>query len=209
MSGTQSRNDQFYGAAVNAWFGTRMEHDRSLLVLSAGAIGLLVTLLSTVGARSTESVVLYIFALISFLICLGCVLCIFRRNASYLEKIVNDESNDDRDPMLSAMDRGAIFSFFLGATLSAIIGISAAIQSSQQSEINMPDKNEGQKQSRPLIESFDGASRMKPREDTSKKSFDGAGALRPKPSAPSTTQPPQTSEPKPAPPNKPEGNEKR
>ena len=42
----------FYSAAVQAWVTTRMEKDRALLNLAAGGIGLLVTLLTTVGPSS-------------------------------------------------------------------------------------------------------------------------------------------------------------
>lgn len=52
---TQEKDIQFYAASVTAWFNTRLEHDKSLLALSAGGIGLLVTLLTTVGVKSIES----------------------------------------------------------------------------------------------------------------------------------------------------------
>ena len=192
MAEPQEEDRQFYAAAVNAWFSTRMEHDRSLLALSAGAIGLLVTLLSTVGARSVESVALYICALLSFLTCVGCVLWVLKRNATYLEKIVNE--NAKSDPVLRTLDRAAFCSFFLGALLSAIIGITAAVQSLKPEEIDM---------------SVDDKHHARPGQDSSKKSFDGASNLRPKPVETPTQQPasnPDTQSPAPA---KPDGNENR
>lgn len=39
---------EYYAASVNAWFNTSLEHDKSLFTLSAGGIGLLITLLTTV-----------------------------------------------------------------------------------------------------------------------------------------------------------------
>lgn len=34
---------EFYSAGLAAWYATRLEHDKSLLTLSAGGIGLLMT----------------------------------------------------------------------------------------------------------------------------------------------------------------------
>lgn len=123
----EEKEVEFYSAAVNAWFGTRLEHDRSLLTLSAGGVGLLVTLLSTVGIHSVESLILYIVALISFLICLSVVLCIFKRNAAYLQAVIN--GSNDSDPLLGILDTAAISSFVLGALLSSIIGVAIAVHS--------------------------------------------------------------------------------
>jgi hypothetical protein len=44
---------EYFAAIANAWVNTRVEHDKSLLTLSAGGIGLLITLLSTVGIETT------------------------------------------------------------------------------------------------------------------------------------------------------------
>ncbi|MFT0635166.1 hypothetical protein ACMFY5_24075, partial [Pseudomonas sihuiensis] len=76
MSDTQQEINQmkeveFYSANLNAWFNTRFEHDKSLLTLSAGGVGLLITLISTVGVRSIETLILYIFSLFCFILCLG------------------------------------------------------------------------------------------------------------------------------------------
>lgn len=55
---------EFYSAGLAAWYATRLEHDKSLLTLSAGGIGLLMTLMTTVGVSSAESLVLYVCALV-------------------------------------------------------------------------------------------------------------------------------------------------
>jgi hypothetical protein len=64
---------EWYAANLAAWFATRLEHDKSLLTLSAGGIGLLITLVSTVGIHSAESLILYILAFIAFVLCLAAV----------------------------------------------------------------------------------------------------------------------------------------
>lgn len=45
---------EYYSAAVTAWFNTALEHDKSILTLAAGGIGLLITLLTTVGLSTAE-----------------------------------------------------------------------------------------------------------------------------------------------------------
>ena len=62
---------EFYSAGLTAWYNTRLEHDKSLLTLSAGGIGLLMTLMTTVGVSSAESLVLYICALVAFSVLIG------------------------------------------------------------------------------------------------------------------------------------------
>lgn len=188
----QEKEVQWYSATVNAWFSTRLEHDRSLLTLSAGAIGLLITLLSTVGVKSVESALLYGAAMLSFLISLASVLWIFRRNGTHLTEIIR--SNAFGDPVLRMLDAVAIGSFFFGVVLSSIIGISAAVHSLQPSEVGMSGEQKTQGQSQNLNESFNGATSMRPTQGDLKKSFDGAVALRPAP----TTSPAQQS-PTPAP----------
>jgi len=116
---------EFYSATVNAWLNTRFEHDKSLLTLSAGAIGLLIALMP--GVKSTEALILYIIALLCFLVCLGSILWIFKRNATYLENLVSGGSSQDN--ILKILDKIAAAAFMLGALLSSIIGISTAIKS--------------------------------------------------------------------------------
>ena len=57
----------FYSKVVEAWVATRMEKDKTLLSLATGGIGLLVTLLSTLGASSPTQLLLYGSAGVSFI----------------------------------------------------------------------------------------------------------------------------------------------
>src|SRR5882672_4247530 len=96
----QQKEIEFYAAAVNAWLGTSLEHDRSLITLSAGGIGLLITLLSTVGLHSAESLILYVVALIAFICCLTAVLLVFKRNRAHLQEAIQGGVSV-RDPLLT------------------------------------------------------------------------------------------------------------
>lgn len=112
----------FYGAAVTAWFTTSLEYDKSLLTLSAAGIGLHLTLLTTVGLRSAEGLVLYIGAILCFAAALLTVLGLLRLNQKHIQDIVTSKVVG-ADPSLARLDLFAIFSFGAGVVLTAIVGI--------------------------------------------------------------------------------------
>lgn len=152
---------EHYAALVNAWFGTRLEYDKNVLTLSAGGIGLLLTLLTAVGISTSESVFLYSAALISFLISLVCILIIFKRNSTYLEKCIQNTAPAS-EPSLMLLDNTALAAFGIGVLFTTIIALSTAVQSYTnhiKEEIMANDKklNDGN-----LWESFTGAPALKP-----------------------------------------------
>lgn len=179
---------EFYAAATTAWFDTKLERDKSLLTLSAGGIGLLITLLSTIGIHSIESLILYATALLSFICSLAAVLWIFKRNAAHLEDI--NRGKEGGDLLLDLLDNAAIFCFFLGVVLSSIMGMSSAFHSFQTQEIHMASGDKG----RPMAnDSFSGIRNMAPT-PTDTRSFSNAANMKPAAPAPASTQT-QTSQP--------------
>lgn len=162
----------FYAACVESWFATRMELDKSLLTLSAGGVGILVGFMSDAGLRSIESLILYIFSLISFLICIAAVLYVLKANSGYLEKI-NQEYEDVQSgsKLLSAIDTIAVISFGVGVLFASIIGTSLAVRSFYESETvmskirNDPTTLSGGKKSstNELRNSYNKAESMKPK----------------------------------------------
>jgi hypothetical protein len=164
---------EYYAASVNAWFNTALEHDKSLLTLAAGGIGLLITLLTTVGITSAAFVLLYISAIASFLVTVIAVLVVFRRNRTYIEKLLTGGAVVN-DPVLSKADATALWAFGLGVLFSTIIGIVSAINSYTTQEKSMTNESTKSSQSVPL----NGASNLQPGTDFTK-SFNGAGNLAP------------------------------
>lgn len=177
----EKKDVEYYAAGLSAWYASRLEQDKSLLTLSAGGVGLLVTLMTTVGMSSIESLVLYVCALGSFLVCLGAVLVIFRKNSTYLERVIQGETRDD--PTLNKLDSVAALSFALAVALSVVIAISAAIHSYVEEDNKMSNGEGPNDQKQPLHESYSGAGRLQPQEDLTR-SFNGAANLRPQPSPP-------------------------
>jgi hypothetical protein len=177
----EQKQIEFYAAAVNAWLGTSLEHDRSLITLSAGGIGLLITLLSTVGLHSVESLILYIMALIAFTTCLTAVLWIFKRNRAHLEHAIHGD-NTVTDPLLTVLDTVAIVSFLFGAVLAATIGVAAAVHSFETREMLMSQD----KDRHMANDSINGILNVRPIDPLSK-SFNGVTNMKPAPQQPAST----------------------
>ena len=175
---------EFYAASVAAWYESSLEHDKSLLTLSAGGIGLLITLLTTVGLGTSEALVLYVGAIISFVVSLVSILFVFRGNQKHIEDILSGK-NQGTDPVLSRLDGIAIWFFGIGVVFSAVIGISAAIDSFTSKEKNMANETTKTTEKVPLRESFNGASNLQSGTDLGK-SFNGAGNLQPQPATQTT-----------------------
>lgn len=124
---TDLREVEWYAAGLAAWYGTRLEHDKNLLTLAAGGIGLLISLVSAFGIESVESLILFILALFAFTLCVIAVLWIFKRNSKHIEDVVGGKR--ESDPVLNALDNVALSTFLAGVILSSIIGIAAAVHS--------------------------------------------------------------------------------
>jgi hypothetical protein len=118
-SGPDPKQVEWYAANLEAWFATRLERDKSLLTLSAGGIGLLITLVSTVGIQSLESLILFVLALLAFIACLASVLWIFQRNSSHIHDVVNNPKATN-DSVLAGLDTAAVSTFLAGVVFSAI-----------------------------------------------------------------------------------------
>lgn len=181
---------EYYASSVNAWFNTSLEHDKSILTLAAGGIGLLITLLTTIGLSSAEALVLYIGAIASFLVALVSVLIVFRHNRTYIEQVLAGNASGN-DPVLAKADSIALLAFGLGVVFTAVIGIATAIHSYTSKEKSMSNEPTKTNQSIPLRESFNGASNLQTSmaQDSFngavslQKSFNGASNLQPQPVA--------------------------
>lgn len=187
--GDDSKDVAYYSAQVNAWLSTQFEHDKSLLTLSAGGIGLLITLLSTIGIRSVETLILYGLALLSFCICLGTLLWIFRRNAKHLEDVVANKA--ENDPILAVLDNVAISTFLLGVIFSSVIGVSTAVTSYQERNSQMAKNDSLEEKIQKVIsgqtqiqESLNGINKMAPGMGREQCSVDGISKMNPSNLAP-------------------------
>ena len=188
LSEESQKRVEYYAASYNAWFNTSLEHDKSLLALSAGGIGLLLTLLTTVGLSSAEALVLYIGAITCFVVALIVILFVFRRNRTHIEDILSGKSTSN-DPLLTILDATALWAFGVGVVFTAFIGFAAAINSYSSKEKTMENKIVNQLKNVPVLESFNNAVNLQ-------KSFNNVATLMPQPIA--STIAPAVSAPAPA-----------
>lgn len=195
----QKKEVEYYASVIDAWFSTSLERDKSLLTLSAGGIGLLITLLTTVGLSSAEALVLYVGAIASFVVALIAVLRIFHHNRRHLEEIISGKAANN-DPLLAKLDLTAFWAFVAGVIFTAVIGIAAAIHSFTSKEQIMANEISNKTQATLAKDSFNGVSNLNPATSLNE-SFNNIGALQPKAIAnsPSTTS--GTSPAIPTPPN--------
>jgi hypothetical protein len=94
----------FYAACVAGWLSSRLELDRSLLTLSSGGIGLLLTVLKP--DDDTYA---------------GKVVYIFIRNGRHLEAVV--QRSAPHDAVLDIIDSAVAITFLSGIALSALIAL--------------------------------------------------------------------------------------
>jgi hypothetical protein len=173
---------EYYASSVNAWFNTSLEHDKSVLALAAGGIGLLATLLTTVGLSSVWVLALYVAAILCFLVALVAVLVVFRHNRTYIERVLNG-TTAGRDPLLSKADSVVLWAFGVGVVLTAVIGIATAIHSYASKEKTMTKDSQVtvgnvKIDTANIRESFNGLAKLQPAPDFTK-SFNGAAGLKP------------------------------
>jgi len=116
----------YYSTLLGAWVDTKMEHDKSLLTLSSGGLGLLITLLSTVGVKEKRELILYVFASLCFALTIILCIIIFERNAIYLKKVVTGYQNDDS--FLTWLDCLNSFLFVSAIIFSALIGLVVSVR---------------------------------------------------------------------------------
>jgi hypothetical protein len=127
----KAKSKLFYSAMISAWLNTRLERDKQLLGLSATSIGLLVTLLRTVGVSSRLQIVFFALALFAFLTTLISVVYILGENSTHIENLL--AGSETKRKSLTVLDTVAGISFIMGIMLVITIGIHSAV-------VNLNDK---------------------------------------------------------------------
>ncbi|WP_157379960.1 hypothetical protein [Burkholderia ubonensis] len=170
------RDVAFYAAALDAFYATSLEYDKNILTLAAGGLGLLVTLLTTVGLTSLVELVAYLIGIVAFTVTLGLLLWTFLLNKSHIIAVVGgDDELSTRQ--LKIIDRISKATFGAGIFCAAVVGVLTAINSYETKVKAMTDSN---KPSAPIVrqDSVQGIKKLRP--DVLNESFIDAGKLRPK-----------------------------
>lgn len=135
----EQKRIQFYSQAINAWLNLSLEYDKSLITLSTAGIGLIVTLLTTVGATSLVGLWLYALGVASFGIAIVSVLIAYAESKRYIESIIS-RGEREASSRLANLDRAAAISFGAGVVMLAAAGISAGVHTYQAKGKDMSKK---------------------------------------------------------------------
>ncbi len=130
----ESKRSAHYSVLLGEWFKTKLEYDKTLLTLSSGGIGLLITILTTVGANNWYELAFFVAAFLCFGICIWSSLKIFKLNSQLIEREINKKDSSDLD--LERWDNLSKITFILGICYFCLIGLSAAIEDFNNKEGN-------------------------------------------------------------------------
>lgn len=120
------RKSALYQAIYAAYFGTLLEADKSILTISAGGVGLLVTLMTAFELNSITHIIIYLLALTLFVISIVACIFVFKRNRIVLHKILMKKNEEDS--LLKFLDYLSITCCILGIVATIAIGVAAGIQ---------------------------------------------------------------------------------
>lgn len=163
----------FYGALVNAWVNTRMEKDKSILTLSVGGIGVLITLLSIVNNLAYWQILIFGLGITAFLISVICMLFIFGKNSSLIEAQIKEEKEDKKtNTLLATLDKVVMFMFLTGVIMSICIALTIGVMKIGENKVGDEDKKIK------LEESLESISKISPSDDQTK-SLTDIGNLKP------------------------------
>lgn len=121
----EAKNIAHYSVLLEAWIQTRMARDKSLVTLSAGGVGVLVTLLTTVGVSRPWQIWLYIGSFLGFLATIALALMIYQKNSEQIENDLRGRSSEHLK--LKAFDRASIATFGVGAFFAVAIAVSSGL----------------------------------------------------------------------------------
>lgn len=155
-----------------AWASAQMARTTKILTLSAGAVGFLVTLLTTFGATNGQLVV-YAAAALAFGASLVACIVILERNPKKIEEVFAGKR--ERDSVMDAADWVRVTGFGLGVFLTAVIGVMYAMNPPPKSDQVMGEDGEEKT-------SQNGASRETSGDSSGsdeQRSFSNIGNLRP------------------------------
>ena len=110
------RKVAYYSALINAWIQSRMEVDKTLIIISSAGIGLLVTIITTLGISNTAEFLIFIGAFVSFFIVIVTCIIVLDKNPHYIKSILYKE--DNKETKLDVYDKLAKSFFVIAVALS-------------------------------------------------------------------------------------------
>jgi|SRR3989339_35652 len=108
----------YYQALLDSWVQTNIERDKTIIALSAGGIGLLVTLLTTVGVIGYLKIICVLGSFLGFTVAILIGINIFEQNGKHVENVL--KGIKDKNSKLEINDRWlkVSFRFALGCMIA-------------------------------------------------------------------------------------------
>lgn len=143
----QGKNIAHYSQILGAWIQTNIEHDKILITLSAAGVGLLVTILSTVGSSSLSELLLFGLSLIFFIFTIWMKLKTLEENAERIEQELRAPEGGSKELNLSQkklrrLDKYSKRIFVAAVVCAATIGIIKGIHTLTLENQEMPNNPE-------------------------------------------------------------------
>lgn len=114
----EKKGIEFYASAVNAWLAYRQEANKQLLLLSSGALALLVSIVSPESEPLKEYGFYFFLVMgcaLAFFVCLSSSLLELKYSPSYLKSIITDDSAECIEKLLLVLEKISNWAFWLGA----------------------------------------------------------------------------------------------
>ena len=164
---------EFYSQSYASFYNTTMEKDKSILTVSAGGIGFLITFINISGKMAIFEYIIFLLASISFITSILLIINIFGKNAEYIIALTTEsEESDHLDCRLNFLDKMATIFFTIGLVLSLTLGASSSYKKIALENAMAEKKQTISSPAQGTIESFSGATQIE-------KSFSGASQLKP------------------------------
>jgi len=164
---------EFYSQSYASFYNTTMEKDKSILAVSAGGIGFLITLINFSKEIEIFEYIVFLFAALSFIVAIFTIIHIFGKNAEYIIALTTESNDcDEKECKLKILDKIATYAFYSGVALSLILGVTLSYKNIRMEVITMSEKKETSQAISQINESAAGASVIK-------RSFSGANQIKP------------------------------
>lgn len=135
-------NVEYKSQAYASFYATSMEKDKTLLALSVGGIGFLVTLLNLAKLLHFWHIGLFLIASIAFVVSIHNILTIFGENKAYIIAITQDHDSEYIENRLTVLDKRSVSAFYIGLALTICLGVATSWTLINKGELSMTDKNE-------------------------------------------------------------------
>ncbi|WP_024955106.1 hypothetical protein [Sulfurospirillum arcachonense] len=172
----EGKNIAHYSVLLGAWIQTKMERDKTLVTLSSAAIGLLITVLTTVGVQSIYEIVLFIISIVAFIITIWSALVIYQLNSKHLEDALRGSS--ESDPNLEKYDKLSIRAFISGTVFALLVGTVSAYNKITLKEEKMGNQEQNKSKTVMINDSINGIAGLSP-QNIETKSINGVTNLNP------------------------------